>query len=466
MLFSSITFLFYFLPIVMLIYLVVPRCLKNSVILIASLFFYAWGEPRYVFLMIATIVLGYLFGLLIEKCTQKKGKKLLISLSVIFSLGVLGLFKYADFFIDNFNRISGKQVSALHLALPVGISFYTFQVLSYLIDVYRGDAKAQRNFISLATYISMFPQLIAGPIVRYTDIEEQLTHRTHSIEKISYGIRRFCMGLSKKVLLANALGEICVAYKESGEQTVLFAWLYAIAISLQIYFDFSGYSDMAIGLGSIFGFDFPENFKHPFTSKSITEFWRRWHITLGSWFRDYLYIPMGGNRVSKLRFCFNLFVVWAATGLWHGANWNFVFWGLYFAVLLILEKIFLGPILKKMKGFSHVYLVFLILISFLIFDANSMGEIFHNIGGLFGLTGQGFTSVEASFLLRDYAGILIVSIIGATRLPVFLVNKFSENQLGRKTRNALEPLYLSALLILSIASLVNGSFNPFLYFRF
>ena len=335
MLFSSIPFLYYFLPGVILLYFAVPKCLKNSVILFASLFFYAWGEPEYLIFMLISITQGYIFGILIEKYHQRKWSKLFLATSVLISLGLLGYCKYADFFIRNFNAATGLSIPLLKIALPIGISFYTFQILSYVIDVYRGDTEAQKNYINLAAYIAMFPQLIAGPIVRYTDIAGQLENRKHSIDDIAIGIRRFLMGLSKKILIANILGELVSIYKASQEKSVLFLWLYAVAYMLHVYFDFSGYSDMAIGLGRVFGFHFPENFNYPYISGSITEFWRRWHMSLGTWFRDYLYIPLGGNRGSRFRWLFNIFIVWMATGFWHGAEWNFVLWGILFAVLLI-----------------------------------------------------------------------------------------------------------------------------------
>ena len=347
MLFSSIPFLYYFLPCVLLLYFLAPKRLKNAVLLLASLVFYAWGEPIYVLLMAGSIASGYVLGLLIEKFRAMPLGKLFLIVSVAISLGLLGYFKYVDFFISNFNAVFGLSVPLLRIALPIGISFYTFQLLSYTIDVYRGTVAAQRNFITLAAYIAMFPQLIAGPIVRYSDVAAQLKSRTHSFEKIALGIRRFILGLAKKILIANALGELCDIFRVSGDQSVLFYWLYAIAFTLHIYFDFSGYSDMAIGLGKVFGFDFPENFRFPYISASITEFWRRWHISLGSWFRDYVYIPLGGNRVGKAKWLRNILVVWLLTGFWHGAAWNFIVWGLLFAVLLVVEKLWLQKPLQK-----------------------------------------------------------------------------------------------------------------------
>ena len=328
MLFSSVPFLFYFLPCVLLVYFLVPGTLKNGVLLLVSLLFYGWGEPRYLLVMLASIVQGYVFGLLIGKLRGRPAAKACLAASVLLSFAALAYFKYADFFLANFNALTGLSVPLLRITLPIGISFYTFQILSYTVDIYRQDVKAQRNPIDLATYVALFPQLIAGPIVRYSDIAEQLKGRIHTMGKTAQGIRRFILGLGKKILIANLLGELCSIFRASDDKSVLFFWLYAVAYTLHVYFDFSGYSDMAIGLGKLFGFDFLENFNYPFISKSITEFWRRWHMSLGTWFRDYVYIPLGGSRVSVPRHLFNLFLVWMLTGFWHGAAWNFVIWGL------------------------------------------------------------------------------------------------------------------------------------------
>ncbi|MDE6184201.1 MAG: MBOAT family protein, partial [Lachnospiraceae bacterium] len=333
MLFSSISFLYYFLPLTLAFYFVGPRAFKNTILLLASLLFYGWGEPKYLMLMGLSTLLGYGFGLLVEKYREKKAGKVFCVFSVGISLSFLVCFKYADFFIQNVNAITGLQLSFLRLTLPIGISFYTFQIISYTVDVYKGE-RAQKNLIHLATYIAMFPQLIAGPIVRYSDIAGQLTHREYSWHGIAWGIRRFVIGLAKKILLANQLGELCSIFRASQDSSVLFCWLYAIAFTLHIYFDFSGYSDMAIGLGSVLGFRFQENFNYPYISASITEFWRRWHISLGAFFRDYVYIPLGGNRKGRGRQLFHILVVWMLTGLWHGAAWNFILWGAFFAVLL------------------------------------------------------------------------------------------------------------------------------------
>ena len=415
--------------------------------------------------MIISITIGYVLGLLIEKFRGKKLSKIFLALSVIFSVGALGYFKYADFFISNFNAATGLSVPLLRIALPIGISFYTFQLLSYTIDVYRGDTPAQKNPITLAAYISLFPQLIAGPIVRYSDVALQLENRTHTFEKTAKGIRRFITGLAKKILIANALGELCDIFRASEDKSVLFFWLYAIAFTLHIYFDFSGYSDMAIGLGKIMGFDFIENFNYPYISTSITEFWRRWHISLGSWFRDYVYIPLGGNRVSKPRQFLNILAVWLLTGFWHGAEWNFPVWGLYFAVLLLIEKSWLLDKLKKSKVISHIYVMFLVVISFVIFNAADMTQAFADLSGMFGLSGLPAVSTEAFYYLKSYAIVIVMAIIGATPLPKKIFEKLSNNS-ENKVMNIIETVACVILMIMITAYLVDGSFNPFLYFRF
>ncbi len=466
MVFSSIPFLYYFLPAVVLAYIAVPRVFKNSVLLLFSLLFYAWGEPRYVFLMLATVLVNYLLGILIEKFKGKTLSKVFMGASVAVSLGFLAYFKYADFFIENFNRATGLSLKLLNIALPIGISFYTFQILSYTIDVYRGNVAAQKNPITLATYVALFPQLIAGPIVRYIDVERELVARTHSFEKTAAGIRRFIFGLSKKVLLANTLGELCEAFLISGEKSVLFYWLFVFAYMLQVYFDFSGYSDMAIGLGKIFGFNFLENFDYPFISKSITEFWRRWHMSLGSWFRDYVYIPMGGNRVGRGRMLINIFTVWFLTGFWHGAEWNFIVWGLYFGVLLTLEKFFLRKHIEKSKIAGHIYLLFLVSISFAIFSAPTLGDAIGYVGGMFGAGGIPLYSEPFVYSLRNFGFVLIISAIAATPLPKLIVGKLQKNsRISAAIRFAEVPV-LIVLLILATAYLADGAFNPFLYFRF
>ena len=466
MLFSSVPFLYYFLPAALLLYAIAPRVLKNTVLLLVSLVFYAWGEPRYVVVMLISILLGYIFGILIERFRGRRAARVLLFLSVFSSLSFLVYFKYADFFIENWNAATGLSVPLLQIALPIGISFYTFQILSYTVDVYRGEVRAQKNPIDLAAYIALFPQLIAGPIVRYSDIDRQLTERTHTLEKTAVGIRRFIVGLGKKILIADAFAAFCADFTASDEKSVLFFWLYGIAFSLQIYFDFSGYSDMAIGLGKIFGFDFTENFNYPFVSGSITEFWRRWHISLGSWFRDYVYIPLGGNRVSKLRGLFNIFVVWMLTGFWHGASWNFIFWGIFFAICLLVEKLWLLPRLKKAWVWNHVYVLSLVLFSFVLFASEDMQTLVFNLKGLFGLGGVPLVSAPTVYYLRSYAVVFAVAIIGSTPLLKRLLNGIQEKAIGAKTLNLLEPIALAALLVVMTGYLVDGSFSPFLYFRF
>ena len=464
MLFSSIPFLFYFIPCVLVLYFASPKPLKNTVLLISSLVFYAWDRPKFALLMVAAIVSGYVFGLLIEKFRGKILGRVFLVLSVGSSLAMLGFFKYTDFFISTFNSVSGLSVPLTGIALPVGISFYTFQILSYTVDVYRGDVAAQKNPISLAAYVSMFPQLIAGPIVRYSDIEKQLVSREHNFDAAAQGIRRFVIGLGKKILIANALGELCDVFKASDDKSVLFYWLYAVAFTLHIYFDFSGYSDMAIGMGKVFGFDFLENFDYPYVSTSVTEFWRRWHMSLGTWFRDYVYIPLGGNRVSKIKWFRNIFVVWFLTGFWHGAAWNFIVWGLYFAVLLVLEKVWLKKYLDKSKVLSRIYVMLLVIISFVIFNAADMGEAMRYIGGMFGFGSVPVYSAEWLYYFRSYAVVIVMAVIGATPLPKKIIAKFSEK--NEKLFNIAEPLVLVGLMIVMTAYLVDGSFNPFLYFRF
>lgn len=440
MLFSSISFLYYFLPCVLFLYLLVPRTWKNSVLLFASLFFYAWGEPVYVLFMLSSICIGYVSARLIERFQDTQKARQILILSVGLHVIVLFCFKIAP-------------------SLPIGISFYTFQVVSYIVDVYRKDVKAQRNLIDFAAYVSMFPQLIAGPIVRYVDIEKQLQSRAHSWEKAAHGIRRFVIGLSKKVLLANTLGELCEIFAASSDKSVLYYWMYAAAFTLHIYFDFSGYSDMAIGLGKIFGFEYPENFNYPYISKSVTEFWRRWHMSLGSWFRDYVYIPLGGNRVSKARYLSNILLVWSLTGLWHGGAWNFVIWGLYFAVLLMIEKLWLLKHLQRRRILSHIYLLLVVIVGFVIFNAADMGEAFSYLGAMFGAGELSLVSVEALYYLRSYAVIFVVAVIGATPVVKNHAAKY-------KTLEYLEPIVLIGFTIAATSFLVDGSFNPFLYFRF
>lgn len=467
MIFSSVTFLYYFLPLTAAVYFLAPKRLRNSVLLLGSLIFYAWGEPKYVFLMGISILLCYIFGRLTEKYREKKAGRLFCLLSVLISLSFLVYFKYTDFFIENFNAVTGLNLPLLRITLPIGISFYTFQIISYTVDVYRGGA-AQKNPIDLAAYISMFPQLIAGPIVRYSDISAQLKNRTHSVSKSALGIRRFVLGLGKKILFANTLGELGSIFKDSGDKSVLFFWMYAIACALQIYFDFSGYSDMAIGLGKVFGFDFLENFNYPFISKSVTEFWRRWHMSLGSWFRDYVYIPLGGNRVKKFRWLCNLMIVWFLTGFWHGAAWNFILWGLFFGVLLIIEKLWLLKVLEKEKTglVRHIYVLLVVLFSFLLFDAADISQAWYNISSMFGAGDLPLVSAESLYYLKSYGVILAAAAIGSTPLISQGIRKLRERSVPEKLLNVAEPVFLVAVMLVITGYIVDGSFNPFLYFRF
>ncbi|MBQ2241588.1 MAG: MBOAT family protein [Clostridia bacterium] len=465
MLFSSIPFLFFFLTAIIALYYAVPFKLKNTVLLLFSLFFYAWGGVKYAGLMIIAILLGYVFGLLIEKFREKKIAKLFVGLAVACIISFMLYFKYMDFFIDNFNKLLGTEIPLLKIVLPIGISFYTFQIISYVVDVYRGE-KAQKNPINLAAYVAMFPQLIAGPIVRYHDVALELEQRTHSIEKISAGVRRFVIGLAKKVLIANSMYDLSEIMYAAEEKTVLMYWIYAISVALYIYFDFSGYSDMAIGLGKVFGFHFLENFNYPFISKSATEFWRRWHMSLGSWFRDYLYIPLGGNRVSKGRHIINIFAVWLFTGFWHGASWNFILWGVFFGVLLLIEKFWLLKALNKSVVLSRFYILLAALLSFVVFQIPTLTEAFSYIGGMFGAGGIAFSSAETLYHLKSYAVLLIMAIVGATPVVKTLAIKFSESKKLGKIANVIEPVMIAVLLIVVTAFLVDSSSNPFLYFRF
>ena len=448
MLFSSIPFLYYFLPCVLILYHIVPKKWKNKALLLVSLVFYAWGEPKFVFLMIGMVLFHYFAGILIGKYGQTKKGKIVLWGTLAVGVGVLCFYKFSD------------------VAWPIGISFYTFQLISYIVDVYRGTAVVQKNLVNLGAYVTMFPQLIAGPIVRYVDIEKQLQERTHSFEMTLAGLQRFVIGLSKKILISNALGELCEIFKASDEKSVVFFWLYAVSYTLQIYFDFSGYSDMAIGLGKIFGFHFLENFDYPYVSKSITEFWRRWHMSLGSWFRDYVYIPLGGNRVRKSRWYFNIFVVWALTGLWHGAAPNFLIWGLMFGVILVFEKHYLLKKLEKAHVWNHVYVLLMVMISFVIFNAADMNEAFLYIGGMFGIGDVPLMSRECVYYMRSYGILIAGSIVGATPLVKNVVSRFAATTYGEKLMPVLRPIVITGLVIVCTAYLIDSSFNPFLYFRF
>ncbi len=426
----------------------------------SSLIFYAWGEPKLTAVMLISIATGYISGLILEKYRNTKKGRLILCLSLLIPVAFLVYFKYADFFIATFNSATGMSLPLLKVDLPIGISFYTFQILSYQVDVYRGT-EAQRNPIDLACYITLFPQLIAGPIVRYTDIEKQLKIRTHTAEQFSSGVVKFTVGLGKKILLANTIGSFCAAFDGATDKSVIFAWINAMAVALQIYFDFSGYSDMAIGLGRMLGFKFLENFNYPFISKSATEFWRRWHMSLGSWFRDYVYIPLGGNRVSPARHIFNIFVVWFLTGFWHGAGWNYIIWGVFYAVILIAEKLLYGKFLENHRILSHIYVILITLISFTIFNRENMGDMISYFRLMFGLSGAPAITAETLYYIKNYAVIILVAAVGSTPVMKKLTDKIPE-----KARYILTPFFIVGVFLLSTAYLVDGSFNPFLYFRF
>ena len=469
MVFSSLIFLFAYLPAVLLIYFVAPRKGKNLALFLVSLFFYAWGEPIYVLLMLASLSLAYLFGMGLGKWRQEKPRraKALTTLSVCVSLSFLFFFKYYNFFAANLSRLPVVNVPTIAgLALPIGISFYTFQIISYTVDVWRGDCAAQKNYISFGAYVTLFPQLIAGPIVRYTEIDEQLTARRENVYGFAEGVLRFVVGLSKKVLIGDALAGGFVYFRERGtlEPTVIGAWLTVILYSLHLYYDFSGYSDMAIGLGRMFGFHFPENFNYPYISKSITEFWRRWHISLSSWFREYVYIPLGGNRGGTLKRYRNLAIVWLLTGFWHGADWNFVLWGVYFAVVLILERAFLLGILEKAPSpVAHLYSLFLIGVGFLIFSHNNLNAAFATFLALFGAGTVGFATPTALYTVATSIPLILLAAIGATPLP----KRFWERVRTRYPRlQAATVILCMVLLAVCVAYLVDSTFSPFEYTQF
>lgn len=457
MIFSSIPFLYYFLPAVALVYFCVPKRGKNAVLLLFSLIFYGWGEPKLVGLMIFTILSFYLCG----RMMAGPHKKAWLITAIGIGVGLLALFKYADFFLESLNGALGLKLPLMKLALPVGISFYTFQCLSYVVDVYRGAVPPQKSLVSFGAYVSLFPQLIAGPIVRYADVARELETRSHSWEEAYLGLRRFLVGLGKKVLLADQFALLIKLFRESGEKSLLFYWVYALAFLLNIYFDFSGYSDMAIGLGRVFGFHFMENFDYPYLAKSFTEFWRRWHMSLGRWFRDYVYIPMGGNRVSRGRWVVNILTVWMLTGAWHGAAWNFILWGLAFALLLMVEK--WVPALQRLPGvLRHGYVLLGLLLSFVLFNAGSLSQAAEDFRGLFGLGGLPLATAETWYYLKSYALLFLLGIAGATPLMKGMGLRLENTKLGTVASLA----WMAGLLLVCTAYLVDGSFSPFLYFRF
>ena len=466
MLFSSLPFLFYFLPCALGLYFLAPRRLKNAALLLSSLVFYAWGEPRFVLFMAAAILQGYAAARLMERYPARR--RLLLTLSAVLSLGLLGYCKYADFLISGFNAVTGLSVPLLRITLPIGISFYTFQILSYVIDVYRGDAPAQRNLIDLAAYIAMYPQLVAGPIVRYADVAPQLRSRTHTVQDAALGARRFVLGLGKKVLLANVLYELVTVYQQSGQKTVLLTWMYAGAYMLHVYFDFSGYSDMAIGIGMLFGFEFPENFNYPYVSGSVSEFWRRWHMKLNRWFVDYLYIPLGGSRRGKWRTVRNKLIVFFCTGLWHGAGWTYILWGLWHGVLVSGEGLLKAPIekLRQKHGgriVMHVYTLLAVILGFAMFRASSVQQGFLLIARMFSFAGAGAAGLLAAEEILT--GARIAALVGGTVLSLPVVPALTRRCTGRGWEIGWNILALLGLLA-AILALSGGSFTPFIYQQF
>ena len=476
MVFSSVLFLFRFLPIFMILYFATYLCpaarrMRNVILFLGSLFFYAWGEPVYVVLLLFSTLSDYVHGRLIDRFRKRKIAKVLLVSSIIINLGVLGFFKYADFVIGAVNQLAGTQIPLLELPLPIGISFYTFQTMSYTIDVYRGKAKVQKNLLDFGVFVTMFPQLIAGPIVRYTDVQDDLRDHHGSIEDVSYGCKRFCVGLAKKVLLANNLGLLWEETAALGAEnlSMLMAWVGILAFAFQIYFDFSGYSDMAIGLGAMMGFRFPENFNYPYISESVTEFWRRWHMSLGQWFRDYVYIPLGGNRKGTARQVLNILIVWILTGIWHGAGWNFLLWGLWFAFFLILEKVFLGELLSYFpKIFGFLYMVCVVLCGWVIFAIEDVGSIMVYFKAMFGFGGVCAYNGQALYLVKEYGILLLVAAVAATPVGKMISEMLGDS--GKSgaiaARRLFEKIIPALLLLASIAYIVDASYNPFLYFRF
>ena len=466
MIFSSITFLYYFLPVVLIVYFITPmpngsNRLRNLVILVSSIIFYAWAEPVFVLIMLGQCVSSWALALLIDKYRGRPLSKYIMILSISIDLGVLALFKYADFFLSNINFIAGADIGLLRLALPVGISFYTFQILSYTVDLYRGKIKVNRNLLDFATYVSMFPPLLAGPIVRYADIENSLSKREHKLSDFAVGIRRFAIGLGKKVLIADVLGQLLIIYSYSSENSVLFTWMYLVAFVLKLYFDFSGYSDMAIGLGRMFGFRLLENFNYPHISKSMSEFWTRWHISLVTWFRDFVYIPLGGNRVSVPRSVLNLFIIWFLIGFWHGANWSFIAWGLYYFLILMLERFVLSKYLEKIPNiFRHIYVWFVLISTGVFFGAAGLADAAETFTRMFGFGADSFAGAESLYYLRSFMIPILIGFIGGTPLPKRLWQK------AVLRCRLLEPVAIGVLIFVVTGFLVAGFFNPFVYFIF
>lgn len=463
MVFASITFLYYFLPIFLILYFIFPKKYKNIVLLIFSFIFYFYGEPKYILLMLIEVFFSYFMTLSLEKNKSKS----LLGIIISFHIFLLCVFKYFNFIITNINSIFGGNISLLNIVLPIGISFYTFQIISYEVDVYRGKVKASKSLIDYMTYVFLFPQLIAGPIVRYETISKELKSRKVTLEDFSYGVNRFIIGLFKKVVIANNIGELCNILNNSSEVSVLLYWALGISYMLQIYFDFSGYSDIAIGIGRMIGFKFPENFNYPYIANSVTDFWRRWHMTLSSWFRDYVYIPLGGNRVSTLKHIRNILVVWMLTGLWHGASWNFIIWGIYFGVILIIEKYCLNKVLEKLpRVIRNIYAMFIVMISFIIFSSDDISSALVAIKGLFSFSSLKFSNDFIIYYIRSYGVILIGGLVLCTPLIKNVINKLRENKILNYIINIFEVIILVLILVVITSMLIDSSYNPFLYFRF
>lgn len=465
MLFSSVTFLFYFLPLVIIVYYICPTKYKNYILLLASLIFYSWGGILYLPLLLISITVNFIFGLKIDKYRETKIQKNILILSIIFNVLFLGVFKYSNFLVDNMNSLFSLSINIVKIPLPIGISFYTFQAMSYVIDVYRKDGKVQKKLSDLALYISMFPQLVAGPIVRYQTVDNQINNRSHSIEKFNYGIERLIIGLFKKVIISNTIGELATLIYgiANWKMTISTAWIGAIAYTLQIYFDFSGYSDMAVGLGKIFGFDFDENFNYPYISRSVGEFWRRWHISLGTWFKDYVYIPLGGNRGSNIKTYRNLAIVWIVTGIWHGASWNFVVWGVYFGIFIMMERAFLNKILNKSpKIMQHMYLLLIVVVGWVIFSQPSLESAIEYIKIMFGFGEYPLINGYTNFYINEYWRAILMSIILST--PV--LKNLNKNKLTSNIIFIIRPIVLIGSFALVIIYLINSTFNPFIYFNF
>ena len=463
MVFASITFLYYFLPIFLIVYFIVPKKYKNIVLLIFSFIFYFYGEPKYILLMLLEVLFAYFMTLSLEKNKSKS----LLTVMISFHLILLCIFKYFNFIIDNVNTIFSSNITLLNIVLPIGISFYTFQIISYEVDVYKGKIKASKNLLEFMTYVFLFPQLIAGPIVRYENINKELKSRKVTFEDFGNGVNRFIIGLFKKVVIANNIGELCNTLVGSDEVSVLLYWILGISYMLQIYFDFSGYSDIAIGIGKMIGFKFPENFNYPYIADSVTIFWRRWHMTLSSWFRDYVYIPLGGNRVSTLKHIRNIFIVWILTGLWHGASWNFIIWGLYFGIILIIEKYFLNKVLEKLpKVIRIIYTLFIVMISFIIFSSDNLSSAFTIIKGLFSFNSLSLYNSFILYYIRSYLVILIIGIILSTSLIKNVIFKLRNKKFLNNIINIIEVIVIFIILLIVTSMLIDSSYNPFLYFRF